>query len=215
MVALWESASGDHSGAGLGLGSPGRSRRTVDGRSGVADDHLVPAGEDLSVAGITSGEHPPETRQKEASRSRKEGHESRRLPTSLRLETPEIARRMSPRHPQAEGENLGVARTARGEHPSESGQNEASQSREEWHERSALPIVPPPETPEKAGRMSVQAPSGGQIRGRWPRSTESRSVLPYRLGVSVERKITVELGREQFDCRPVGIMPDSSLAAVR
>ncbi len=55
----------------------------------------------------------------------------------------------------AEGEDLGVAGITGGEHLAESGQNQASQSRDEGHERRTLPTGPTPETPENAGRMSI------------------------------------------------------------
>jgi hypothetical protein len=56
----------------------------------------------------------------------------------------------------AEGENLGVARIARGEHPSKSGQNESSEDGKQGHERRTLPTVPMPETPAIAVRMSIR-----------------------------------------------------------
>ncbi len=56
----------------------------------------------------------------------------------------------------AESENLGVARITRREHPPETGQNQASQSREQGHERRTLPTVPTLETPENPGRMNIR-----------------------------------------------------------
>ncbi len=44
----------------------------------------------------------------------------------------------------AEGQDLGVAGIAGGEHPPESSQNEACQSGEEGHECRTLPAVPQP-----------------------------------------------------------------------
>ena len=64
-------------------------------------EDLVAEGEDLGVAGIAGGEHPPESGQNEASQSGEEGHERRTLSTGPTLETPEIAGRMSIRPPQA------------------------------------------------------------------------------------------------------------------
>ncbi len=60
----------------------------------------------------------------------------------------------------AEGEDLGVASIAGGEHPPESRQNEACQSREEGHEGRTLPSDPPPRTLENPGRMSIRPPHG-------------------------------------------------------
>ena len=71
----------------------------------------------------------------------------------------------------AQGEDLGVAGVAGGEQPPESGQNEASQSREQGHERRTLPTRPTLETPGIARRMSIRHPHAqrsGSVGGVQP-----------------------------------------------
>ncbi len=53
---------------------------------------------------------------------------------------------------------------AAGEHPPEPGENNASQSGEEDHERATLQISPMTETPVIAGRMSIRQPQVRLLR---------------------------------------------------
>jgi hypothetical protein len=87
----------------------------------------------------------------------------------------------------AEGENLGVARVARGEHPSKSGQNQSSEDRKQGHERRTLPTFPMPETPAIAVRMSIRHPQGLDQRSRYSDASGRGKCSP----VSAPRRRTV------------------------
>jgi hypothetical protein len=57
-----------------------------------------------------------------------------------------------------EGEDLGVASVAGGEHPAETGENEAHQSRKQGQERRTLPAGRRPETRGITARMTIRHP---------------------------------------------------------
>ncbi len=92
---------------------------------------------------------------------------------------------------------------AEGEHLPKSGQNEASQGREEGHEPRTLPGLPQPETAENAGWMSIRPPRAIDcVSGAAHRDDEA----PY--GTS---QLPADLTEEQLSAAPVLDSVDSSL----